>query len=185
MNAPQLDHDPTPQGNAAHVIGDTGPELWRRTIPAVFKDTVAAHGAREAAVFPEQGVRWTWSELDAEVDALAHAFRQLGLEKGDRVGIWAPNRYEWLLTQYATARVGIILVTINPAYRVTEVEYVLNKVGCAALVTADRFKTATISACCRTWRRSSPIANRGRSRRRNCRASAPSSAPGIRRPRAC
>ena len=66
----------------------------------------------------------------------------LGVKPGDRVGIWAPNRYEWLLTQYATARVGIILVTINPAYRVTEVEYVLNKVGCAALVTADRFKTS-------------------------------------------
>ena len=118
------------------------PELWRRTIPDVLKDTAGRVADREAAVFPEQDVRWTWAELEREVDALAHGFLKLGLEKGDRVGIWSPNRYEWLLTQFATARVGIILVTINPAYRVSEVEYVLNKVGCAALVTASHFKTS-------------------------------------------
>ena len=142
MNAPAFEDNQLPQGGVAHVVGSTGPELWRRTIPDVLKDTAGRVADREAAVFPEQDVRWTWAELEREVDALAHGFLKLGLEKGDRVGIWSPNRYEWLLTQFATARVGIILVTINPAYRVSEVEYVLNKVGCAALVTASHFKTS-------------------------------------------
>ena len=93
-------------------------------------------------MFPEQGSAGVGRPLTAEVDALAHGFLKLGLQKGDRVGIWSPNRAEWLLTQFATARVGIILVTINPAYRVSEVEYVLNKVACAALVTAAEFKTS-------------------------------------------
>ncbi len=144
MNAPDARPaaDLAPRDGKAHVIGDTGPTLWRKTIPAVFQETVAAHGEREAAVFVEQGVRWTWAELAAEVDALAAGFLKLGLKTGDRVGIWSPNRYEWVLTQFATARVGLILVTINPAYRVAEVEYVLNKVGCKALVTAAAFKTS-------------------------------------------
>ncbi|MED5360786.1 MAG: AMP-binding protein [Pseudomonadota bacterium] len=142
MNAPAFEDNQLPQGGVAHVVGSTGPELWRRTIPDVFKDTAGRFADRDAAVFPEQDVRWTWAELEREVDALAHGFLKLDLEKGDRVGIWSPNRYEWLLTQFATARVGIILVTINPAYRVSEVEYVLNKVGCAALVTASHFKTS-------------------------------------------
>ena len=142
MNAHGTEHDLSPQGDGAHVVGDTGPELWLRTIPDAFKKTASQFPDREAAVFPEQDVRWSWAELDREVDALAHGLLKLGLAKGDRVGIWAPNRYEWLLTQFATARIGLILVTINPAYRVTEVEYVLNKVGCAALVTAAHFKSS-------------------------------------------
>ena len=142
MNAPGLEDNQLPQMDAAHVIGDRGTELWRRTIPDLFKETVASFSEREAAVFFEQDVRWTWSELDREVDAMAHGLLALGLTKGDRVGIWSPNRYEWILTQFATARLGLILVTINPAYRVTEVEYVLNKVGCKALVTAARFKSS-------------------------------------------
>ena len=75
---------------------------------ALVDDYLSLAADREAAVFPEQDVRWTWAELEREVDALAHGFLKLGLEKGDRVGIWSPNRYEWLLTQFATARVGII-----------------------------------------------------------------------------
>ena len=75
-------------------------------------------------------------------DALAAGFLALGLEKGDRVGIWSPNRWEWLVTQFATARIGLILVNINPAYRLTELEYALNKVSCRALVTAAQFKTS-------------------------------------------
>ena len=142
MNAHRTEHDLSPQGDSAHVIGDKGPELWLRTITDAFKTTVSQFPDLEAAVFPEQDVRWSWAELDREVDALAHGFLKLGLTKDDRVGIWSPNRCEWLLTQFATARVGIILVTINPAYRVTEVEYVLNKVGCAALVTAAQFKSS-------------------------------------------
>lgn len=142
MTAASHPHDLTARNGLSHVIGDQGPELWRRTIPEVLADTVARFPDREAAVFPEQGVRWTWAELAREVDALAGGLRKLGLAKGDRLGIWSPNRYEWLLTQYATARIGVILVTINPAYRLSEVEYVLNKVGCKALVTAANFKSS-------------------------------------------
>ncbi len=135
-------HDLGPRDGMAHVVGDKGPELWRRTIPAVFKATVAAYPDRDAVVFVEQGVRWTWAEFDREVDALAAGLLQLGLKRGDRVGIWSPNRAEWVLTQFATARIGLILVTINPAYRLAEVEYVVNKVGCAALVAATAFKSS-------------------------------------------
>ncbi len=115
------DHDLNPQGGRAHVTGSSAPELWRRTIPDVLKATVAKYGEREAAIFVEQGVRWSWAELDREIDALAAGFHDLGLRTGDRVGIWSPNRYEWLLTQFATARLGLVLVTINPAYRLAEV----------------------------------------------------------------
>ncbi|MCB9931569.1 MAG: AMP-binding protein [Alphaproteobacteria bacterium] len=142
MTAPTDTHDLTARNGLAHVIGDTGISLWREPIPVAFKRTVAAHGPREAAVFCEQGVRWTWDEFDREVDALAGGLLKLGLAKGDRVGIWSPNRYEWLLTQYATARVGLVLTTINPAYRLAEVEYVLNKVQAKALVTAVAFKSS-------------------------------------------
>ncbi|MGO4840334.1 AMP-binding protein, partial [Rhizobiaceae sp. 2RAB30] len=112
------------------------------TIPQLLQRAVAANGPRDAAVFPEQGRRLSWDQLAAEVDAFAGGLLSLGLGKGDRVGIWSPNRWEWLVTQYATARVGVVLVNINPAYRVFELEYALNKVGCAALVTASRFKTS-------------------------------------------
>ena len=142
MTASPQAHDLTARNGLAHVVGDTGPELWRKTIPDVLADTAARFPEREAAVFCEQGVRWTWAGFAAEVDALAGGLHRLGLAKGDRLGIWSPNRYEWLLTQYATARLGVILVTINPAYRLSEVEYVLNKVGCKALVTAATFKSS-------------------------------------------
>lgn len=126
----------------AHVHGETSPDLWIRTIPEVFAETVAAHGPREAVVFREHGVRWTWEAFGRRVEALALGLLSLGLAPGDRVGIWSPNRPEWLLTQFATARAGLILVTVNPAYRLSELEYVLNKVGCRALVTAERFKSS-------------------------------------------
>jgi fatty-acyl-CoA synthase len=144
MNAPAtaVDHDLTPRGGKAHVVGDKGPELWRRTIPEQLALTVASFGDREAAVFCEQGVRWTWAEMAKEADALAAGLLDLGLKKGDRIGIWSPNRYEWILTQFATARIGLVLVNINPAYRLAELEYALNKVGCKALITAAQFKTS-------------------------------------------
>jgi fatty-acyl-CoA synthase len=93
-------------------------------------------------VFREQEVRWTWAEFQQEVDVLAAGFLELGIQKGDRVGIWSPNRFEWLMTQFATARIGAILVNINPAYRLAELEYALNKVGCKAIVSAEKFKTS-------------------------------------------
>ncbi|WP_417513791.1 AMP-binding protein [Minwuia sp.] len=152
MNAPasSVAHDMGPRDGKAHVIGDTGPELWHRTIPEQLAITVDRFGAREAAVFREQDIRWTWKELSAEADALAHGLLDLGLKKGDRIGIWSPNRYEWVLTQFATARIGLVLVNINPAYRLSELEYALNKVGCKALVTAATFKTSNYLEMIRT-----------------------------------
>src|SRR5690606_33920330 len=97
---------------------------------------------REALVVPHQGIRWTFADYRREVDRLATGLLALGIEVGDRVGIWAPNRYEWCLTQCATARIGAILVCINPAYRTYELEYALNKVQCRALITAESFKTS-------------------------------------------
>ncbi len=126
----------------SHVKSDQDAPLWRRTIPEVFAETVTAFGDRDAAVFTEHGERWSWKELGARVDALAAGLLALGLEKGDRIGIWSPNRPEWLLIQFASARAGLVLVNINPAYRLTELEYALNKVGCRALLSAETFKSS-------------------------------------------
>jgi fatty-acyl-CoA synthase len=131
-----------PRDGKSYVSGDRSAPLRHQTIPQVLAETVRLHGGREAAVFCEPGRRLTWAAFAREVDALAAGFLALGLEPGDRVGIWSPNRPEWLVTQFATARVGLVLVTINPAYRTAELEYVLNKVACEALVTAERFKTS-------------------------------------------
>ncbi|MBZ9737293.1 MULTISPECIES: AMP-binding protein [unclassified Mesorhizobium] len=131
-----------PVGDKAHVSGDRSVPLLDKTIPELFSDTVSRYATLDAAVFVGQDKRFTWSELSDAVDALAAGFLALGLEKGDRVGIWSPNRWEWLVTQFATARIGLILVNINPAYRLTELEYALNKVSCKALVTAAQFKTS-------------------------------------------
>jgi fatty-acyl-CoA synthase len=90
----------------------------------------------------QQGIAWTWTELAEQVEAFAAGLVGLGLQPGDRIGIWSPNNAEWVITQFATAKAGLILVNINPAYRLSEVEYALNKVGCKALVTATRFKTS-------------------------------------------
>ncbi|MER8433853.1 AMP-binding protein [Mesorhizobium caraganae] len=131
-----------PLDGRAHVSGDRSVPLLDKTIPELFSDTVSKYATQDAAVFVGQDKRFTWSELSDTVDTLAAGFLALGLEKGDRVGIWSPNRWEWLVTQFATARIGLILVNINPAYRLTELEYALNKVGCKALVTAASFKTS-------------------------------------------
>ncbi|MBM2715689.1 AMP-binding protein [Mesorhizobium caraganae] len=131
-----------PVDGRAHVSGDRSAPLLKQTIPTLFSDTVSKYATQDAAVFLGQDKRFTWSELSDTVDTLAAGFLALGLEKGDRVGIWSPNRWEWLVTQFATARIGLILVNINPAYRLTELEYALNKVGCKALVTAASFKTS-------------------------------------------
>ncbi|HYM35565.1 MAG TPA: AMP-binding protein, partial [Steroidobacteraceae bacterium] len=96
----------------------------------------------DALIVPHQNIRWTYAQLKERVDELAAALVALGLDKGDRIGIWAPNCAEWALTQFATAKAGLILVNINPAYRLTELEFALNKVGCKALITAAQFKTS-------------------------------------------
>ena len=116
------------------LIGDT--------LGVHFDKAVARWGDRDALIVRHQDVRWTYAELKARVDALAAGLLALGLEPGDRIGIWSPNNAEWVVTQFATAKAGLILVNINPAYRLTELEYALNKVGCRALITADAFKTS-------------------------------------------
>lgn len=97
-------------------------------------------GSREALIVRHQGIRWTYAELNDRVDRLAAGFLALGLLPGDRLGIWAPNCAEWTLTQFASAKAGLILVNINPAYRLAELQFALNKVQCKALVLAERFK---------------------------------------------
>ncbi len=131
-----------PVDGKSHVTGDRSEARYQSTIPEVFAKTVANYGDRDAAIFCEQDKRFTWRELDRDVDILASGLLALGLEKGDRIGIWSPNRYEWLATQFATARVGLVMVNINPAYRLSELEYAINKVGCAALITAATFKSS-------------------------------------------
>jgi fatty-acyl-CoA synthase len=133
--------DLRPQNNRAFVSGDRSKPLWHQTVWDVLAHVASRFGAREAAVFPAYGKRWSWSDLLAKCDGLAAGLAALGLVKGDRIGIWAPNRPEWLLTQFATARLGLILVNINPAYRAHELEYALNKVACKALILAPGFKS--------------------------------------------
>ena len=131
-----------PRDGLSHVSGDRSVPLLRKTIPELFAETASKHPERDAAVFVEQGKRFSWSELGEAVDALAAGLLRLGFEKGDRIGIWSPNRWEWLVTQFGTARIGVVLVNINPAYRLSELDYALNKVGCKGLVTAVKFKTS-------------------------------------------
>ncbi len=124
------------------VRGDTDAALIEMTIGDCFDRTVARHPDREALVVRHQSVRWTWSELKARVDAVAAGLLERGLKPGDRVGIWAPNCAEWAIVQFATAKAGLILVNINPAYRVAELDYALNKVGCTALILAPSHKSS-------------------------------------------
>ena len=131
-----------PQDGLSHVYGAKDRPLLAATIPAFFKEVVRRHGRRPAVVFCAANVRWTYEQLDRRVDRLAAGLLSLGLYKGDRVGIWSPNRPEWLLAQLATARLGLILVNINPAYRTSELEYALKKVGAKALIMARQFKTS-------------------------------------------
>ena len=109
-----------------------------------------------------QGIRWTYAELDAEVDRVARALMAAGLEPGDRMGIWAPNCAEWVLAQYASARAGVILVNVNPAYRTSELAFVLNQSGCRMLVAARSFKTSDYAAMVERGPAVVPAARAGR-----------------------
>ena len=144
-----IDTGPAPAAldpRLSHTRGETEPPLLDQTIPDNLDATVARHGDRLALVDREQGIRWTYSEFTAEVDRLARALLAAGLQKGERVGIWAPNRAEWTVVQYATAKVGLILVTINPAYRTHELEYVLRQAGVAYLFAVESFRTSDYRA---------------------------------------
>jgi fatty-acyl-CoA synthase len=134
----------------SYSSGESVTPLLGDTIGGNFDATVRAFGDREALVDRAGGGssarRWTYAELAADVDALALGLIELGIAKGDRVGIWAPNCAEWTLTQYATAKIGAILVNINPAYRTRELEFVLNQSGTTLLIAATRLKTSDYAA---------------------------------------
>ena len=131
----------TPQGTS-YVSGASGQPLLGLTIGAQLDQTAARLPDNEALVVPQQDVRWCYGTLTEKVDAFAAGLLALGLQPGDRIGIWSPNNSEWTVTQFAAAKAGLILVNINPAYRLTELEYALNKVECRALVTAEAFKSS-------------------------------------------
>lgn len=139
--------DPT----LSHTRGELEPALLDQTIPDNLEATVARFGDRLALVDRAQGIRWTYAEFRERVDQLAKGLHASGVRKGDRIGIWAPNCAEWTLTQFATARLGAILVNINPAYRTHELAYVLGQAGISHLVTAASFKgsdyVAMVEAC--------------------------------------
>ena len=126
--------------------GASAVPLLGETIGANLRRIAATHPDREALVDVPTGRRWTYARLDADTDALARGLIAAGIEAGDRVGIWAPNRPEWVILQYATAKAGIVLVNINPAYRSSELGYALRQSGVRVLVSAESFKTSDYRA---------------------------------------
>ena len=128
--------------NESYLCGTATEPLLYETIGGCLDRIAAEHPDADALIVRHQGVRWNYAEYKEKVEALATGLLSLGIEPGDRVGIWAPNRYEWCLTQFATAKIGAIMVCVNPAYRLHELNYALNKVECKAIITADQFKTS-------------------------------------------
>jgi fatty-acyl-CoA synthase len=133
-------------GEKSYTSATSDTPLLGDTIGENFDRTAAAFPGRLALVDVPAGLRYSYAELKDEVDALAYSLLRSSIAKGDRVGIWSPNRAEWTVTQYATAKIGAILVNINPAYRTSELEYVLNQSGCKLLVAAQRLKTSDYAA---------------------------------------
>ena len=131
---------------ASYAKGELDPPLLEQTIGENFEATVSAHPDREALVEFATGRRWTWAELNRDVDALAIGLIRAGIGKGDRVGMWSPNCAEWTLVQYATAKIGAILVNVNPAYRTHELSYALRQSGTKLLISATEFKTSNYRA---------------------------------------
>ncbi|MBM3490597.1 MAG: AMP-binding protein [Alphaproteobacteria bacterium] len=128
--------------SASYDCGTSESKLLGETIGAHFDRMVERHRERPALIVRHQGIRWSYGELQGEVNRLAAGLLSLGLEPGERVGVWSQNNFEWVLTQFATAKAGLILVNINPAYRRAEVEYALNKVGCKALIASPALKSS-------------------------------------------
>jgi fatty-acyl-CoA synthase len=126
----------------AYASGTSSLPLIGQTIGDNFEQTVARVPDREALVVRHQDVRLTYAELDAQVDLVARGLLAYGLDRGDRLGIWSPNHAEWVLVQLATAKLGVILVNLNPAYRTHEVSYALRQSGCRMVVAATDFKTS-------------------------------------------
>ncbi|HEY8288451.1 MAG TPA: AMP-binding protein, partial [Acetobacteraceae bacterium] len=146
----------------SYMHGASDVPMIGETIGVHFDRTVARWGGQPGLIARQQGINWTYQELGRKVDAFAAGLLALGLEPGDRVGIWSPNNAEWIVTQFATAKAGLILVNINPAYRLAEIEYALNKVGCRALVTATSFKTSDYIGMVNTLAPELPRAQPGR-----------------------
>ena len=126
----------------SYAAGATELSLLEHTIGEALARTVTSFGDRPALVVRHQDVRWTWAELDGRVEQLARGLMAAGIGVGDRVGLWAPNRYEWVLSQFATARIGAIMVCLNPAYRTSELEFTLQQSGCRMLLAAPSFRTS-------------------------------------------
>jgi len=133
----------------SYVHGASNKPLIGITMGGALDHVADSHGAAPALVSCHQDIRWTWAEFRAQVDQVAAGLLALGLRPGDRIGIWSPNNAEWLLTMFAAAKAGLILVSLNPAYRIHEIEYCLNKIECRALVVADRLKTSDYIAMLR------------------------------------
>ncbi|CAN5557055.1 AMP-binding protein [soil metagenome] len=130
----------------SYARGETDQPLLEETIGASFERTVTAYPDREALVEVASGRRWTWAQLDRDVDAVARGLIGLGIGVGDRVGMWAPNCAEWTIVQYATAKAGIVLVNVNPAYRTHELAYAVNQSVLRLLLAASRFRTSDYRA---------------------------------------
>jgi fatty-acyl-CoA synthase len=128
--------------STSYVFGPIDRPLIEKTVGGFFDEVATKYGESDALVSRHQSLRLSYAKLKELVDELAIALLGFGVHKGDRVGIWSPNNLEWVLTQFATAKVGAILVNINPAYRVAELEYALNQSGVSVLITARRFKTS-------------------------------------------
>ena len=126
----------------AYVQGPGESPLRGETIGQMWDDVVAVHGARPALVSRHQGIRWSYAELHEQVERCARALLAAGVAKGDRVGIWSPNNAEWVIVQFATAKIGAILVNVNPSYRAHELEYALRQSGCSLLILAPGFRDA-------------------------------------------
>ncbi|MDX2413015.1 MAG: AMP-binding protein [Woeseiaceae bacterium] len=126
----------------SYAHGGVGPPLVGITVGGVLDDAASRWPDRDALVVTDQDVRWSWKELRERARALATGLLATGLNPGDRIGMLAPNRAEWLVAQFGSAYAGLILVNINPAYRQSELEYALNKVGCRGLITETRFKSS-------------------------------------------
>ncbi len=128
------------QKNLSYAAGDTSVPLLEVTIGDLFDQITEKYGENDALIVVHQDLKWTYKDLKKRVDACAKALMAHGVVKGDRVGIWSQNRAEWTIVQYATAKVGAILVNINPSYRLHELKYALNQSGCKLLISAHEFK---------------------------------------------
>jgi len=130
----------------SYVHGVSSRPLIGETVGGLFDRIAADHADNDALIVSHQQIRWTYRELSDRVERFAAGLIALGLEPGERIGIWAPNSAEWIVTQFATAKAGLILVNINPAYRLGELEYALTKAACRALILAPQFKTSNYHA---------------------------------------